>query len=81
MGTVSRMSKNARRRKQGTFEYAKEKVESCYGHLIVWSRPLRTQCLVIAIAFHIAVLLFLLFRDNEKITHAQPLIRIELFRR
>jgi hypothetical protein len=67
--------------KQGTFEYAEEEIKRCYGHLIVWSRLLSIWCLIVAVAFHIDVIILLFFTDNAKIIHGQPLTRPRTFRR
>jgi hypothetical protein len=67
--------------KQGTFKHAEEKIESCDRHFVVWSRPLKTWCLIVAIAFHINVIILLLLRHNTKIAHGQTLMLTSIFRR
>jgi hypothetical protein len=49
------------------FKYSKEEIKSCSGHLIVCSRPWKTRCLGVTIAFHISIIALFLFGDDPEI--------------
>ena len=80
MDTVSDMFQGHLETNEGTFKYTEKKIESRYGHLIIWSSPSKTWCLVVAIAIFITVAIWVLFRDHAEIIHRQSLARIGIYR-